>query len=43
MLLFDVPAKVGAVVPVQIAGNAVNVGVIVAGVIVCTNVVVLAH
>ena len=38
----DVPASVGAVAPVQIAGNAVNVGTVFA-VIVCVKVVVNAH
>jgi hypothetical protein len=39
----DDPGNTGAVLPLQMAASAVNVGVIVAGFTVCTNVVVVAH
>jgi hypothetical protein len=43
ILLFDVPANIVAAPPLQKAVNAVKVGVIVAGLIVCTSVAVVAH
>jgi hypothetical protein len=41
--LLDVPCNVGAADPLQIAGNALKVGVIVAGFIACVIVVVKPH
>jgi hypothetical protein len=43
ILLVDVPDNVGAADPLQIGASAANAGVIVAGFIVCVNVVVTAH